>query len=99
MSERKEVETREVGYRWHITLDREVRIANAASKQYPDKINLHAALEGHEETRDAAISALEAARAALEKATAEKPAEPVAPAPAAPAETPVAVSTEVTMQQ
>lgn len=70
--EKTTVEQKQIGYRWHITIDRELRVANAASKQYPDKINMHASLEGHEETRQAAIDALATARTALEAATKEQ---------------------------
>lgn len=59
----------EVGYRWHIALDKELRTMTGA--KYPDKTSIHASLEGHENTVKEANDAINAAKKTLEKLTSE----------------------------
>lgn len=70
MSVEKQVVTNQtVGYRWHISIERELRTESGA--KYPDKTVLHATLEGNEDSYDKAKESLTSARKFLEEATKE----------------------------
>ncbi len=75
--ELQEVTKMEIGFRWHIAVDREVQrppgyfhgveVASRSS----DKETIHASLEGHAETYDAACSQLEEAKEKVRSVVAE----------------------------
>jgi uncharacterized protein YdeI (BOF family) len=50
------IEKREVGFRWHISIDKELH--QESNTRTPDKITLHGSLEGHAETYDLAVADL-----------------------------------------
>jgi hypothetical protein len=50
------VEKREVGFRWHISIDKELHVESGT--RTPDKVTLHGSLEGHCETYDFALADL-----------------------------------------
>jgi len=67
------VERRDIGFRFHVSIDKELRTETGA--KYPDKTVVHASLEGHEETYDAAVESLKTAKQELLKLVEEKPKE------------------------
>ncbi len=71
MSEKTVVENRNVGARWFISVEKELRSETGA--KYPDKTVIHASLEGNTETAEAAKQSLQDARAHLQKMLEEKP--------------------------
>jgi hypothetical protein len=48
------VEKREVGFRWRISIDKELHVESGT--RTPDKVTLHGSLEGHWETYDFALA-------------------------------------------
>jgi hypothetical protein len=70
LSEKTAFTSQEIGYRWHITIDKELRIETGA--KYPDKTTIHASLEGHEDTVAQASAAINAAKKTLESLTKEE---------------------------
>jgi hypothetical protein len=69
MSEKTVTESREVGYRWLVSIDKELRTETGA--KYPDKTEIHATLEGHEQDADTAVKNLENAKKVLKDLTKE----------------------------
>jgi hypothetical protein len=67
LSETAAVTKQEIGYRWHITIEKELRTSTGA--KYPDKTVIHATLEGHEDSFQAAEKGIETAKTTLEKLT------------------------------
>lgn len=65
MSERSVVENRNVGARWFISLEKELREETGA--KYPDKTVIHCSLEGFEADYESARCSLENAKLQLEK--------------------------------
>jgi len=64
MSEKTEIEQKQVGYRFHVSIDRELHVEGGT--RTPDKITAHASLEGHTDTYNEAVSKLSEARGAIE---------------------------------
>jgi len=60
VSEVSKVERREVGYRFHIAVDKELRTETGA--KYPDKTQVHASLEGHADSFEEAVKQLRDAK-------------------------------------
>jgi hypothetical protein len=50
------VEKREVGFRWHFSIDKELH--QESNTRTPDKITLHGSLEGHAETYEVCLADL-----------------------------------------
>jgi hypothetical protein len=69
MSERSVVENRNVGARWFISLEKELREETGA--KYPDKTVVHCSLEGFEADYESARRSLLDAKVELEKLVAE----------------------------
>jgi len=69
MSEKSIVENRNVGARWFISLEKELREETGA--KYPDKTVIHCALEGFEPDYERARCSLETAKLQLQKLIAD----------------------------
>ena len=50
------VEKREVGFRWHISIDKELH--QESNTRTPDKVTLHGSLEGHADTYELCLADL-----------------------------------------
>lgn len=55
----------EIGFRWHITIEKEQRKYATDCVKFPDKIMVHASLEGHADTYDLAFADLKQAKGNL----------------------------------
>jgi DNA-binding MurR/RpiR family transcriptional regulator len=71
VSERTTVEKREVGFRFHVSVDNEMRTVTSGSKT-PDKLLIHASLEGHTDTYEEAVKQAKDAKKACLELTSEK---------------------------
>lgn len=69
MSQKESIETKAIGYRFHFTMDKELRDETGA--KYPDKTNVHASIEGHTDTLEEAKKQLGLSKLAVEKALRE----------------------------
>jgi len=64
MSERTIVEQRDVGYKWSMTIEREIRIPSGL--KWPDKSVIHVTLQGNELSFESCKVQLENARQVIE---------------------------------
>jgi len=70
MEEKTVVENRNVGNRWFISLEKELREETGA--KYPDKTVVHVSLEGYEVDYETAHRSIMKAKSELEKLVADK---------------------------
>ena len=67
MSETSRIVQTEIGYTWHVSIDREIRKPTEA--KCPDKTVIKASLTGHEMKYGEALTSLNHAKRELEKLT------------------------------
>lgn len=60
MSVKTEVERREIGYRFNISIDKEIHIDSGT--RTPDKVTIHASVEGNVDTYEQAMKQLKEAK-------------------------------------
>ena len=60
MSVVTEVKRQEVGYRFHLAIDKELHVDSGT--RTPDKVTVHASMEGHENTFEEAKNGLKTAK-------------------------------------
>jgi hypothetical protein len=75
LSVRTEVVKQEIGFRFHIVIDKELHLDSGT--RTPDKVTVHASIEGHELTYNDAMNSLKQAKGQLlEEVRSLEPAKP-----------------------
>lgn len=70
MSVNQTIEKKEVGYRFHVAVDRELHVESGT--RTPDKITIHASLEGHTDTYEEAVSEMKESKAQIMEEVAQQ---------------------------
>ncbi len=68
--ELKEISQREVGFKWQFAVEKELHIESGT--RTPDKVTLHASLEGHADTYGEAVEQLESAKKEIDTVLQQK---------------------------